>query len=129
MTGEYASLAVSSSGAVHVSCYDGFSGDQDYATAPGVSGAFSKTGVDTANVTGWHGNMVLDGNGKPHIGYYDMSTGTLRYAEKTSGSWRTLTVPEPSVTQARITIGVDGSGIQRIGYESLGSIKIARYLP
>jgi hypothetical protein len=129
MAGEYCSLAVAADGRVHLSYYDGSSGDQDYATAFLKSSAFALESADVPGITGWWGAMALDGGGKPHITYYDASWATLRYAEKTTGVWRTLTVPESTITQARTTIGIDNAGIMRIGYESGGSVKIARYLP
>ncbi len=78
-------------------------------------------------ITGLYRALALDANGKPHISCYDASFASPEYAERTTGTWKTLTVPEPEFTQARTTIAIYTSGIMRIGCEA-GGISVARHL-
>ena len=49
-----------------------------YATYAG--GSWSKETVESAGSTGLHPSIAMDGAGRPHITYYDVGTGRLRYA-------------------------------------------------
>ena len=92
--GEFASIAVDTSGKVHISYYsyyDDYNGALKYAT--NASGSWVTTTVDNSGNVGWFTSIALDTSGKVHISYYDSYwfdeydswNGALKYATNASG--------------------------------------------
>ena len=88
-TGQYSSVAVDSSGYVHISYYDNTQGYLMY--ADNVSGSWNTNPLDSTASVGQYSSIAVDSNGKVHICYYD-STGNLKYATNVSGTWNNSTV-------------------------------------
>ncbi len=87
--GQYASIALDSSGVPHVAWFDATDGNLMYATRN-----FAGWQVQQVD-TGWAGHYasiaIQPGTGHPAIAYYDQTAAKAKYAEL-SGSWQTETI-------------------------------------
>jgi hypothetical protein len=70
-------------------------------------------------------SLTLDLNGKTHIGYYNSSNESLKYATNVSGAWVISTVQSGSVDQAGISIATDSGGKAHICYQNNGDLVYA----
>jgi hypothetical protein len=61
------------------------------AAQPGA-GTWNITTVDSAGNVGLYTSIALDGNGYPHISYYDSTHEYLKYAYKDASGWHTEVV-------------------------------------
>jgi hypothetical protein len=106
--GEYNSMALDSSGNVHVSYYDKSNNTLKYAT--NSSGLWTSEVVETGG--GAYNSIALDSTNRIHISY--SGTGGLKYATKTSGAW----VPEivDGVTAKYTSITIDQADMPEISY-------------
>jgi hypothetical protein len=87
-----------------------------------------ETADGSGNMVGSYDALAIDGQGNPHVSYYDQSTGQLKYARKAGGVWTRETV-DPTVDRGRYTsIAVDGSGNAHISYYDAtnGNLRYAR---
>lgn len=79
--GQYTSQEIRG-GVSHITYYTASSGDLRYAVfnpTEGTQDRFVQT-VDAAGDVGAWTSLVLDGQGLPHIAYYDVGNGDLKYA-------------------------------------------------
>ena len=125
--GEYTSIAVDSSGDVHISYYDDSNDDLRYATnKDGTVQAPWKDelvdgdgdGEDEAKPrVGEYTSIALDSSGNAHISYYDDSNDALKYATNESGLWKDETVDDSSSFVGQWSaIAVDSFGNVHISY-------------
>jgi hypothetical protein len=135
------SIAVDSSGNIHVSYYypflvNGTSGELRYAKWSSPSGPWTITTVDStsANV-GKYCSIALDSSGNPHISYRDATFNKIKYARWTGSDWSTGDVDGPPNTgflgNYGTSIAVDSSGNAHISYNwdrgSHGDLKYAKW--
>ena len=113
------SIAVDSSGKVHISYWDWSNDDLKYAT--NVSGKWTITTIDSGGV-GENPSVAVDTLGNVHISYYDYSNGDLKYATNVSGKWVTQTVDSlkgSGQTGDNSSIAIDASGNAHISYHEI----------
>lgn len=128
--GWYCSIALDSNGKPHMSYQDAFaifSGVLKYATNAGGSWAIEI--VDASGIVGSHSSIALDGNDAPRISYHDRDAGSLRYADRSSGSWSLATadlVPGGTVGEFS-SLALDANDDPRIAYfdRTNGDLKFA----
>ena len=61
-------------------------------TASGLPGQWENETVDSQGDVGMRASVALNGNGDPHVAYYDKTNKDLKYATRSGGSWQTGTV-------------------------------------
>ena len=90
--GLFTSIDVDEGNIPHISYFDGVRGSLKYATILGdhwvtveVDSGGGPTPADT--VVGWFTSLRVDTIGFPHIAYYDVTNGDLKYAKATTGGW------------------------------------------
>ena len=135
------SIALDAGGYPHISYYDATNGDLKYArwTGSAWDGLASPAGpdsVDTAGSIGSFTSIALDAGGYPHISYYDITNGDLKYARWTGSAWDGLASPAgpDSVDTAGVvghytSLALDAGGYPHISYydSTNGDLKYARY--
>jgi hypothetical protein len=114
--GQYTSLALGSSGAVHISYYVSTGRDLRYATRQ-VGGPWTRQTVDSDGDVGKYSSLALDDAGTVHISYYGESDKDLLYTtEVAPGSWAV----EPVETEGNVgkytSLAFDGNGAARVSY-------------
>ena len=127
--GQYSSIAVSKvdeedeeGAVVHIAYHNATSNELWYATngtgawVPEVVEATPEPGDDV----GEHAALALDKNGFPHIAYYDVPNGLLRYASKETGVWELSTVPNDGNAGKNTAITVY-KGVVYIAYQAVDS--------
>jgi hypothetical protein len=128
--GEYIAMSVDSTGGIHLSYYDGNSGDLKYAYAASRFGSFSITTVAATTITGFYTDIVLDGSGNPHIASIHFNSSEIRYSYYDGFQWINVDAPLAigAVGLAPLTIKFDSNGEMYIGYVS-GDAGQLTYLP
>ncbi len=114
--GNHTSIAIDSSGKVHISYSDLRVYYLKYAT--NASGAWVITSVDRCGSPGggWT-SIALDTNDKVHIGYYDGTNADLKYTTNSNGSWVMTTVDSTGeVGIGEISLALDASDKAHISY-------------
>ena len=116
------SIEVAPGGAVGISYFDAGDADLGYAErAPGESGGWTITTVDSGGDVGRYSSLAYDGEGNPHISYFAATGGgggMVRYARRgADGTWGTedigpLADVRPGMTGARkiTSLAIDGAG-------------------
>ncbi len=79
--GSYSSIALNG-GNPHISYYKELIIDGDLKYAHKVGDSWIVETVDTAGNVGRYTSLALDANGNPHIAYYDLTNGDLKYASQ-----------------------------------------------
>ncbi len=111
--GYYTSLAVDSSGELHISYYDGTDDNLKYAT--NTSGSWAFTNIDTSGNVGFYTSIAVDSSSYQHISYY-YGPGDLKYATNSSGSWAFTNIDTFGNVGSYSSIAVDSSGKLHISY-------------
>jgi hypothetical protein len=84
------SIALDSSGNVHISYYDMDNGDLKHAT--NTLGYWTTSTVDSTGNVGNYSSIVVDSLGYVSISYYDATNGDLKFATNASGGWVSIVV-------------------------------------
>lgn len=118
--GLYNSIAVDTSGKVHIS----YNYVESYASealkyATNTSGSWVTTTVKSGKDTGQSTSIAIDTSGKAHIRYYDSDNDTIEYATNTSGYWIT-TIADFATSGVGYpnSIAIDTSGKPHISYRA-----------
>lgn len=89
--GVHVSLALDSAGQPHLAYYDADNGALKYAYQDGSNRgqlqAWQIETVDEAGNVGQYSSLALDGQGDPHIAYYDATHKALKYARYDGSAW------------------------------------------
>ena len=104
-------LLVDSEGHSHMA----YGGDHLYYAWHDGANWHSETADDAPQV-GQYASLVLDGNGYPHISYYDELDSNLKYAYRDATGWHVETVDTDHVGQHHTSLALDASGYPHIGY-------------
>jgi hypothetical protein len=113
--GEYADLALDSSGYPHFSYYDGFNEDLKYACWDGA--AWHIETVDSAGKVGRGTSLALDSNDYPHIAYYDwIPDYDLKYAWWDGAAWHIETVDSEGDAGKHPSLELDSDDYPHISY-------------
>jgi len=112
--GMYTSLAVDSSGDVHISYYDVDNKDLKYATYDGSSWTIST--VDSTGDVGQYTSIAIDSNDDLHISYLDNTNADLKYATYDGSSWTISIVDSASYVGKYTSIAIDSNDNIHISY-------------
>ena len=126
--GTDSSVAVDSTGRVHISYYDAGNGDLKHAVND--AGIWVIETVDNTGDVGWYSSLAIDSAGKLHIGYYDLTNGNLKYVvTNAAGSWATPVIVDGTVGNRGkyLSLALDSSDNAHISYYDLenGNLKYA----
>jgi len=111
--GRYSSIAVDSSGHVHIIYYDDL-GDLKYAT--NISGAWITSTVDSEGKVGSYCSIAIDSHKNVHISYYDVTNWDLKHATNNSGEWIKTTVDSEGNVGQYSSIAIDSFDNIHISY-------------
>jgi hypothetical protein len=120
--GLYSSIALGSSEYPHISYYDATKGNLKYVRWVGTAWtmpAVIDNGGDTDTTlkyAGLYSSLAVDRNNNPHISYYDLSNGNLKYARASSGAWTSVVVDSTGDVGLHTSIGVDNDLRAHISY-------------
>jgi hypothetical protein len=123
--GYYASIALDSSGKVHISYYDATNKDLRYAS--NTSGSWMTDTLDNIGDVGAYASIAIDSSDKVHISYYDRTNGDLRYVTNASGSWVTETLDSDDDVGSYTSIAIDSSDKVHISYSISPNYRDLRY--
>jgi plastocyanin len=113
-SGQYASLALDSSGAPQIVYWEAQGKELRIAR---WTGSWSFSTVDGNNGGDKYASLALDSDGHAHVAWFDDGSNELRYREWNGSSWNsTVTVDTNSNVGAFASLALDGSGNPRIAY-------------
>ena len=124
VVGTFTSLAVDGSGRVHVSYEDDTNGDLKYATCAAsctTAASWHTVTVDQVGSVGQEGSLAVDGDGRVHVSYFDLTNADLKYATcaascTTATSWQTAAVDQAGDVGDYSSLAVDGDGRVHVSY-------------
>jgi len=124
VVGTFTSLAVDGSGRVHVSYEDDTNGDLKYATCAAsctTAASWHTVTVDQVGSVGQEGSLAVDGDGRVHVSYFDLTNGVLKYATcaascTTATNWQTAVIDHSWNVGYHTSLAVDGSGQVHVSY-------------
>ncbi len=131
--GSYNSIAVDTTGGVHIAYYDATGKNLKYAGLH--NGSWNCATIDTSSGShdiGSECSIAVDGNNIPQISYYDtyqqysVDRGALKYAEKSGGSsWAVSTVDNSAGQIGYVSsIAINNSGFPGIAYYDAAGNKL-----
>ncbi|MBN1642204.1 MAG: hypothetical protein JXA09_13295 [Anaerolineae bacterium] len=125
--GQYSSLAIDASGALHASYYDAGGTALRYAVNDG-SGWVTET-VDNSGDVGAYTSLALDGKGIPRIAYYDATDGIgkPKYAQYTGSAWISETLDSSDDAGSYLSLAIDRKGNPHLSYMDDGAGGLLRY--
>ena len=136
--GRYPSLALNAVDVPRISYYDATAGDLMLASWSLSAGRWVTETVDTGGDTntisynvGQFTSMQVDSRDIPHISYFDVTRGALRYStwDTTLGRWVNQVVEDdtddvnPSVMGQYSSLALDSSGVPHISYYECGVVR------
>ena len=77
---------------------------------------FTTETVDATGTTGFWTSLALDAQGNPHISYFALGSGDLRYAKRIGGVWSFETVDAVGSVGSYTSIAIDALGNPHISY-------------
>ena len=91
-----------------------------------VQGPWVTQTVDTVADTGMNSSIVIDGQGRAHISYYDASSRALKYATNATDLWAAETVDAVGVSDSsKTSLAVDAQGHVHIAYFAAEDLRYA----
>jgi hypothetical protein len=131
--GTYSTIAVDSGGATplpHIAYRDFSNDDLKYAYATGPDFydlEWHTETVDTTGNVGRYASIALDGDGTPHITYYDEDNYDLKHAYRPGQEWLTETVDSDGDVGRWSSLAIDEEGTLHVAYydASNGTVKYA----
>jgi hypothetical protein len=113
------SLVLDESGKAHLSYHRRNPNDIMYAVQ--TDSGWTLQPVENSGEFGDSSSLALDGDGRPHIGYYkniDIETGELKYAYWNGASWEITIVDSDEDPGHEVSIALSAQGIPMISYRS-----------
>jgi hypothetical protein len=85
--------------------------------------------VDAAGTVGWDTSLELDATGRPHISFYDFTSGDLKYARWDGTRWNIQAVDTMNDVGEYTSLALDAAGNPHISYFNVtnGNLKYARW--
>jgi len=119
------SLAVDGIGNVHACYYyhgwGQYSSALKYAT--NRTGSWVSTAVEWAGTVGKYTDLVADEAAVPHISYYSMTEGAVKYAVLFNENWF-YTVVDSGNVGANTSLAVENGNLVQISYQDLGNLDL-----
>jgi len=81
--------------------------------------------VDDSPGVGQYASLDIDGNGFPHISYYDSANYDLKYAYQDNSRWHVQTIDSEGNFGRYTSLALDESGYPHISYQGEGILKYA----
>lgn len=130
--GLYSSLVIDPAGALHITYYAVTANDLKYAACAAdctTAANWTAIAVDQTGSVGWWGSLAVDGSGRLHAAYYDLTNGVLKYAGCTAActtpaNWTTVPVDVTGGGGYTASIAVDGTGRLHVGYHSFDNVEL-----
>jgi hypothetical protein len=128
------SLAVDSSGRVHIAFYDELNQDLRYITCEaGCDAAVTSVRVDADGDVGSSTSLAVDAAGRAHVSYYDVTNGRLKYATCAAAcvvpeGWQTIALDDIPVFQGSTSLAVAPTGRVHVSYFSSGTEFALKYV-
>lgn len=120
--GDYASIALGTSGKERISYFDWTNRYLKYAT--NASGAWVTTTVDSSGYVGEYTSIAIDSNDKAHVSYYDLENHNIKYATNATDAWVTTTIVNEDrlkYSDGYSSIAIDSKDKVHIGYSGYSS--------
>lgn len=128
--GRYSSIAVDYLGRTFIASIDSTHGDLTFSGSP-TQGIFDTQTVDSIGAVGEHVSLALDSRNYPypHISYYDVTYGDLKYARWDGSEWVIETIDSNGNVGLYTSLALDSNDYAHIAYydETLGDLKYARW--
>jgi hypothetical protein len=114
--GQYASMALDSSGRPAVAYFDATVGDLKFAAYDGDDWVVSS--IDTTGILGLYPTLVFDADGNAAVSYYHKTKGDLRLARYDGSAWTISTVDSTNDSGRSTSMALDRNGKLAIAYEN-----------
>jgi hypothetical protein len=85
-----------------------------------LAGGWHTQTVDSEGSVGYYASLALDGEGYPHISYYDSGNDFLKYAYQDAAGWH-IEIVDNNVPSYKTSLALDGDGYPHISYTASGT--------